>query len=394
MIEKYFCSLAARSVVAVLALAAGSAEAVDWNGYFRAGPGLTSTANASRGCYALNGGGAGLKYRLGNECDFYGEFQLSQGFKKDDIDYKVTLMATHYTAATDTNGSGFSIEQMFSEAKGFDVAPDATFWIGKERGRRGYVYIVDTQFIEMAGVGAGFKGQPIGPGKLGAAYYKTDANAARPGNRFNLEYVDLPAGPNGTLHFFATATKGDFSGGTKGLGLSARYDQGKLFDTSLSNMLLLQYAQGSTGLNANFGDLTAGPRAKGWRIVEVISGQSGALGAQAMALLARETSSSGVATDSASAGGRLSYAFTRHFKLVSELGVSQYKPDGGDTARLTKLTIAPTLAVGADFWARPEFRLYVTRAKWNGAAGNVTGQVAFADRTSGTSFGAQLEVWF
>ena len=99
-------------------------------------------------------------------------------------------------------------------------------------------------------------------------------------------------------------------------------------------------------------------------------------------------------TDSASIGGRASYAFTRNFKLVSELGVSQYKPEGGETARLTKLTIAPTLAIGPDFWSRPEFRLYVTHAKWNDAAGNVTGQAAFDGKTSGTSYGAQVEWWF
>jgi len=378
---------------AALALAAGSAHAVDWTGYFRGGPGLTS-ANASRACYALNGGSAGMKYRLGNECDFYGEFQLSQGFKKDGIEYSATLMTNHYTGATDTNGAGMGIAQMYGEAKGFDIAPDATFWIGKERGRRGDVHIVDTYFVEMVGVGAGFKGQPAGPGKLGVAFYKTDTDAAQPGNRVNVEYMGVPMGSDGALNFFFTATKGDFDGGTKGAGLTVRHDQNKLFGTSLNNTLWVQFAQGSTALNANFGNLTASSDAKSWRIVESLNGQSGALGGQAILLLASEKNSAGVKTDSASIGGRMSYAFTRNFKLVSELGVSQYKPDGGQTARLTKLTIAPTLAIGPDFWSRPEFRLYATTAKWNDAAGNVTGQAAFAGKTSGTSYGAQIEWWF
>ena len=72
-------------------LATGQAQALDYSGYFRAGPGLTSE-DASRACYALNGGSAGMKYRLGNECDFYGEFQLAQGFKTEGIDTRVTLM--------------------------------------------------------------------------------------------------------------------------------------------------------------------------------------------------------------------------------------------------------------------------------------------------------------
>ncbi|HSW03060.1 maltoporin [Aquabacterium sp.] len=384
-----------RSAAALALLAtAGAAHAVDWTGYFRTGPGLTS-ASTSRACYGLNGGSSGMKYRLGNECDFYGEFQLSQGFQKDGIDYRATLMVNHYTGATQDNpDKGLNIEQMFAEAKGFDVAPNATFWIGKERGRRGDVHIVDTFFIEMLGIGAGFKGQPAGGGKLGAAFYKTDSDAVKPGNRINVEYVDLPANADGKLNFFASVTQGDFSGGKTGAGFTVRHDQAKLFGTGLSNTLWLQFAQGSAKLNGNFGDLTAGSKAKSWRIVESFNGQSGPLGGQAIVLFASEKNGAGLKVDSASVGGRVSYALTKNFKFVTELGVSQYKPQGGATARLTKLTIAPTLSVGPDFWSRPEFRLYATSAKWNQAAGNVTGQAALADKTSGTSYGAQVEWWF
>lgn len=52
-------------------------------------------------------------------------------------------MVTHYTNATDNNSSGLNFEQLCAEAKGFDVLPEASFWIGKRRGRRGGVHIVD-----------------------------------------------------------------------------------------------------------------------------------------------------------------------------------------------------------------------------------------------------------
>ncbi len=383
---------AALAGAALLALA-GPAHAVDWSGYFRTGPGLTS-ADASRACYGLGGGSKGMTYRLGNECDLYGEFQLSQGVKVDGIDARVTLMTNHYTGATDTNGNGLGIEQLWAEAKGFDIAPEATFWIGKERGRRGDVHIVDTFFVEMAGVGAGFKGQPAGPGKLGVAFYKTDGNANRPGNRLNVEYVDIATGSDGKLNLFFTATQGDFTGGKSGTGLTLRHDQGKLFGTGLSNTLFVQFAQGSTALNANFGDLTAGSKAKSWRVVESVNGQSGAVGGQAMVLLASETNGAGVQTDSASVGGRVSYALTRHFKLIGDVGYSQYKTESAPTAKLLKTTLTAALSTGPGFWQRPEFRLYVTSAKWNSAAGNVTGQPALAGKTSNTSYGAQVEWWF
>ena len=48
--------------LAAMGLAAAPAQAVDWGGYFRTGPGATSKDHA-RACYALNGT-EGLKYRL------------------------------------------------------------------------------------------------------------------------------------------------------------------------------------------------------------------------------------------------------------------------------------------------------------------------------------------
>lgn len=385
------------ALVLALGLCGSAAHAVDYSGYFRAGPGATSE-DSSRACYGLNGGSSGMKYRLGNECDLYGEFQFAQGFNKDGIDTKVTLMVNHYTNATENTGDGLKIEQLWAEAKGFDIAPTATFWIGKERGRRGDVHIVDTFFVEMMGVGAGVKNIPAGSGKLGFAYYKTDGamkDAGVWGNRFNAEYIDIAANQDGKLNFFGTITKAGQPDGENGFGLTGRHDQSNLFGMSgLNNVLFLQYAQGTANLNANFGDLTADSDAKGWRIVESVNWQRGAFGGQAMLLGASQTDSNDVRTTSMSLGGRISYAFTKNFKLVTEAAYSQYKTEDMPTAKLAKLTIAPTLATGPDFWSRPEFRLYVTTAKWNAPAGNVTGQAAYADKTDGTSWGAQVEWWF
>ena len=384
------------STAAGLLLAAGSAQALDYTGYLRAGPGGTTDGGASRACYALNGGTSGMKYRLGNECDIYGEFQLAQGFKKDGIDYKVVLMTDYWNPHSDADDAKhLRLAQMYVGAKGFDFLPEATVWAGKERGRRGDVHIVDTYFTEMAGIGAGMKGIPVGPGKLGVAYYTNDKDTnQRPGHRGNVEYVDIPTNTDGTLAFFGTATKSQFAGGTNGWGLAAKHVQSKLFGTSLNNVLWVQYAQGSTGLNSNFGNQTDTSAAKKFRVVESVNFQQGAWGGMGMLLWANEKDNAGKATVSTSIGGRVSYGVTRNFKLLTEAGVSQYKPDGGQRARLTKVTFAPTLSTGPALMDRPEFRLYVTHAKWNKAAGNVTGVAGYDGETSGTSFGAQVEVWF
>ncbi len=389
-------------------LATAGAQAVDWGGYFRVGPGATTTKGASRACYSL--GVAGLKWRLGNECDFYGEFALSQNFKSGGVDYKATLMTDMYEATTDGNTGKLGINQMYVEATGYDVAPQTTFWTGKRYHGRQDVYVVDTHFTNLSGVGAGLD-TPLGRARLGLSYFKTDKNATDSGNRINVDVHDIPANPGGKLRFVGTFVDARFSAGPSttagknGLGLIAMHMQDNFLGWGGSNTLWLQYAQGSAGLDGNFGTLTDDSRAKRWRVVESFIWQTGGFSGQAMALWEQDktpdaTTGALARQTDLSVGARAVYAFTRNFKLVAEAGHSQIRPDGQDTKKLTKLSIAPTLTTGPGFWDRPEIRLYVTQARWNHAAGGsgavdaVTGQAAFAGKTSGTSFGVQVATAF
>jgi len=379
------------AVAASLIATALPAAAVDWGGYFRAGPGATKK-DASRACYGL--GGPGLKYRLGNECDIYGEFMLSQGMKLEGVDYKAALMTNLYNPQTDTGDAKVGINQMYVEGKGYDIAPATTFWIGKRFHGRADVHIVDTFYTNLSGVGAGAD-IPVGTGKLGIAYFKTDQSSTESGNRFNVDYSGISVNPDGNLRVLATFTDGHFTGGESGVGLTLQHTQDKFLGGG--NNVWLQYAQGSAGLDGNFGTLAAGSDVKSLRLVESFTWQTGPFGGQAQAMWQNDKAA-GTKTDSMSVGGRASYAFTKNFKLVAEAGYSQKKPDGAATQKLAKFTLAPTLATGPGFWNRPELRLYVTTAKWNTAAnaaagaGGVTG---IGDgKTSGTSYGAQVEIWY
>ncbi|MEO5688424.1 MAG: carbohydrate porin, partial [Burkholderiaceae bacterium] len=73
MTKTYRKTALCRATIACVAslVGASAAHAVDWTGYMRGGPAATSVSGESRQCYGLNS--PGLKYRLGNECDFYGE---------------------------------------------------------------------------------------------------------------------------------------------------------------------------------------------------------------------------------------------------------------------------------------------------------------------------------
>ena len=401
-----------RTITLAIAALAGSAHAVDFDGYFRAGPGATKKDHA-RACYNL--GISGGHYRLGNECDFYGEFGLAQTGTVDGVSYKAKVMFNEYNPGTDIGGSSSSFEQMYVEGKGFDLAPDANFWIGKRFYGRSDVHILDTFFVRMDGVGAGVDSIALGGGKLGIAYFSSDSFkgfgdpgnglSTNPGNRLNLDLTELPVNPGGALRITATFTQGHFDNvtdgkGTSGFGLSLQHKQ-ELNGIGGANTAWLQYAQGSAGLDGNFGTGTAPSGVKKWRAVESFTWQTGPFGGQAVALFGQHDKDdiNAIAKyKEASIGGRASYALTKNFKLVAEAGYMTKKPDGSPTQKLAKFTFAPTLSTGPGFFNRPELRLYVTTAKWNdaaNAASGLGGLTGLGDgKTRGTSYGAQAEIWF
>ena len=406
-------SLAASAVTALtFGLLPASASAVDFDGYFRTGPGGTSK-DAARACYNL--GISGGHYRLGNECDLYGEFGLAQTGTSEGVAWKAKVMFNEYNPGTDVGTSSSSFEQMYVEGKGFDIAPGTNFWIGKRFYGRKDVHILDTFFVRMDGVGAGADQIELGGGaKLGVAFFSSDTgsgfgdagngNSTNPGARLNVDVTEIPVG-FGALRVTGTYTQGRYDNptdgkGTSGYGVSLQHTA-DIAAVGGGNTLWLQFAAGSAGLDGNFGTMTAETSVKKWRLVESLAWQVGPFGGQAVALYGQHNQDDIAGTPKfkeASIGGRASYALTKNFKLVSELGYMQKKPDGTDTQKLTKFTFAPTLSAGPGFWNRPELRLYVTTAKWNDAANTASGIGGLTGlgngKTKGTSFGAQAEIWF
>lgn len=406
---------ASAATVLAFGLASSNAAAVDFDGYFRAGPGATSK-NEARACYNL--GVSGGHYRLGNECDFYGEFGLAQtGTTADGVSWKAKVMFNEWNGGTDIGQSSSSFEQMYVEGKGFDIAPGTNFWIGKRFYGRKDVHILDTFFVRMDGVGAGFDQTTIGGGaKLGVAWFSSDTGvglgdpgtgtSTNPGSRLNVDVTEIGLGEGvGQLRVTGTFTQGRFDNatdgkGTSGFGLSLQHTL-DIATLGGGNTLWLQYAQGSAGLDANFGNTTAPSSTQAWRIVENLNWQSGPFGGQAVAIYGQrdaDTVNNAPKFKELSVGGRMSYAVTKHFKLLAEAGYMEKRPDGSDTQKLAKFTFAPALATGPGFWNRPELRLYVTTAKWNDAANAASGIGGLTGlgngKTSGTSWGAQVEAWF
>lgn len=376
---------------AALAGMATAAQAVDFGGYFRAGPG----SKGANKCFGgpLEGG----TYRLGNECNTYGEFQLSQGGKAGGVDYKALLMTNFYKPGSDVGDGSTTVKvnQIYAEAKGFDVAPNQTFWVGRRFYGRADVHMVDTFYVNMTGSGAGVEGIDLGFGLLNLAVFRSseydgdNVPVGLRGTRFNADLNGINTNPGGKLRITGTYTNVNGTGGENGYGLSFQHNQANFLGGE--NTAWLQFAQGSAYLNGGFGGFTDGSDQKRWRLVESMTWVKGPLTGQAQFVIGKQGDDNGKEKFS-TIGGRVAYAFTNNFKLQGELGYSQNKPDGGDTARVTKFTIAPTLTVGPNYYDRPELRLYYTHANWNETYRLNNPQ--YGGDKSGDSVGIQVEMWF
>jgi|KBSMisStandDraft_5_1062788.scaffolds.fasta_scaffold34812_6 maltoporin len=396
---------------ATSALFSAAACAVDAVGYARIGTG--DAANPHRTCYNL--GISGGHYRLGNECDIYGELGLAHAATLEGVRYRGLVMANYHRPANDGSDARASLNQLFAEGRGLPGAPDVDFWLGQRFYGRADVHILDTHFVRMDGAGLGAHGITWGAAKVGIAYFRLDAGSgaplgvqtsSRPARRVNIDVTDIALGGSGQLRVTATFTRGhdepaSAESGTRGVALGVQHDQ-RLHGIGGAHRAWLQYAQGSAALDANFGTMTANPAVAQWRVVESLTWQSGAFGGQVVALYGRHDADPphGIATRYAelSIGARVSYAVSPQVKLMAEAGHMEKRPDRSGTQRLTKLTLAPTWSAGPGFSDRPELRLYMTTARWNDAANAGAGAAGLAGlgdgATRGTSWGVQLETWF
>ena len=375
---------------AAMGLLATTASAVDWGGYVRVGPGQKQSTGSLQKCF--NGGaqqGHGGIGRLGNECETYGEFALSQTMKAGGVDYKALLMSNFSNGGSEPGGDQLKIQQIYVEGKGYDVAPTQSFWIGKRFYGRADVPFDDAFFVDMSGTGAGTDGIDLGVGKLNVGFFrKTDDGSTNAGSRVNLDLGGIATNPGGTLRVTGVYTKFTGNGGKNGSGLSLQHNQTGVFGGE--NTLWAQLTQGSAYLNMGFGGALDGSGVKRWRIADSVAWLTGPLTGQTLVQIGEEKRPI-VGTDKFwSVAGRAAFAFTNNFKLQGELGYSNNKPQNAAKQNITKFTIAPTLTVGPNYYDRPELRFYVSTFKFNNAYKIANGQT----KSSKTAAGFQAEIWF
>ncbi|HET9596765.1 MAG TPA: carbohydrate porin [Anaeromyxobacteraceae bacterium] len=414
-------------------LAASNASAFEFHGYFRDGPGWNSKGGGQV-CFAMPG--SEFKARLGNECEHYYEFSLSEQIYKDQngVEAKVEWMPAYGLPTTTPAGSGgnfgFGTGNVYTQQiwGGIKLPGGTTVWAGQRYFRRHNVEGLDWFYWNpyQGNAAAGVEDIDLGFGKLALSIGRVDALTVgttpvdvtrgtymRPEARI----YGIPLVANGTLELGVDVDIAYDQGSALGAGrtgtspwFTAEYFQDKLLGGW--NKLTFQYASGAAaGMNTGVvGGANSDP--KQWRIVEQLVFLLGNDVSGQLALVYQDSSNfliGGLASTAAggatgehifSAELRPSYHFNDYFKFQLD-GLYQtvsFKDSTASSANMFKLTAAPTLVTGRGFFARPEIRAYVTYATWNDsaqtlAAGNIASG-AFGSDKNGLSFGVQMETWF
>jgi len=325
-------------------------------------------------------------------------------------------------------------------AEGLESLGGGAPWLGERYYERPDIHWMDLQFINLNGTGGGIDNiaSPWG-GKFSYAIFKDNDTNNYSGTGLNATFLssnsairndflyrNFPISSGGALDliFGYIVSSSPDSGRHGGYNVHAFHKQ-NIFGGG--NLLGVQYGVGpGTGRgapgtfiaalpNAAFGASGVGGNRMGQsgstllgsddtrlRIFDAIWIQPTPKFSTSFNLIYQSDSSPtyGGNSEWESLGIRPQYAFTRHFKIQSEMELDRVTYLGASAENLIKCTIAPTLSVGPGFFDRPELRFFITRANWNTAAipvinsNNATNLSALGGVTSDTSFGIQVEAWW
>jgi maltoporin len=407
---------------------------VHFHGYFRAGYGVSSEGGRQ---VCFQAPGAQSKYRLGNECDLYGEFLFTGPAYVSDSGVVATanVMFNVYIPTT-THGYPdrftpnfgelgrdihFGTNQFYMDFAGLPyLGEGAKAWAGRRFYKREDIHLTDYFWWNASGLGGGIEDIPIsGDLKLSYAAFVVDGPGVdgdmmgpQPnlpaqtdiGIRNDLRLYGIPLHPGGSLALFGNAII-DASNGDSVNETENGFSGSLMYVVKLmggENKLAFQYGMGAAASgNGVVGSLTASSDTKYMQVVDNLYIQpTPEIGAQLTGVFRRDdVDGSATGTlDWISAGGRVSYALHEYAQLLFEAGFDTTKPEEGDRRTLVKLTFSPAITAGKGYYSRPHLRAWVTYGLWNDAAreaGVDSGSIyTETDKSGGATFGLQGETWW
>ncbi|MGE9269696.1 MAG: maltoporin, partial [Verrucomicrobiales bacterium] len=387
------------------------------------------------------------KYRLGNEAENYGELLFSKTFFTpgsfalyDPSEKAVQGVVSQwnlrlaYVNPYDNYGSGsdttFSVPEAWASfANIVPGDPDAKIWAGNRFYRRHDIHINDFYFWNMSGGGAGIEDLSFGPGKFAFAWIGGSSESSiydllgnpDPLNiagfsktNFDFRYYDWPfLGGKGELGLtYASAQSGYDSTGVKapdsdGVALTLVRTHEDFLDAHSVHKTSLAIGTGpaktfTSGFDT-FSDTTGTyirpDPDESWRFratdhVVVKPWECVSLGT---ALVYQYTDFGDHAPTQhwISAGLRPIWHLNEWASLAFEGGFDWISDSpNGNHGSLGKITVAPQISLGNEFYSRPTLRAFLTYAFWNDGQKGEVGGSDYAYETDGFSWGVQMESWW
>ncbi len=168
------------TVAGVLFSSSLVASSIDFTGYGRSGIGW-GNSSSDGGQICKQAEGAGAKYRLGNECETYGELKLGKElYRSGEGENAATFYLDTNTAfsipqSTDWEVSNAAVREFNIQAKNvISFLPGATVWAGKRFYQRHDVHMIDFYYWDISGPGAGIEN--INAGALGTLSFAVTRN--------------------------------------------------------------------------------------------------------------------------------------------------------------------------------------------------------------------------
>src|SRR3974390_1862227 len=392
------------------------AKVFEYHGYLRSGAGLNGDGGRM---VAFQAPGAGLKYRLGNESDTYGELTCVNNWVNAKRETDKAWLKTNITIEADTTESStyapndkFRLREAFVQMG--DVIqshPEMKFWAGERYYRRLNIDINDYYMLDTSGYGGGFEDLNVKFAKASVAYlagarediFSDSGNHSKNGAHGPPSDIHSLYGKLGLWYDYSFSKGGITPENTQvpsvgGWAIGIGHTKTELWGGY--NRLTFQYGEGAA---ANFSTAIDDPtpflqNAHTYRFTESSVIQPSKLFA-IQPLVIYQQQFSGVPNSRSntwlSFGARPVFYFTDHISLAFEAGFDKtHSGTGQYEGWLRKFTIAPQIGAGREFFSRPVLRAFITYANWSQGLEGYIGGPAYRNKTSGFNFGLQAETWW